>query len=109
MSRTPKHGLGPRLGRFYTQLKFRARTKGQALNLTWQEYQNAVESKHCYYCNGPLPRTGHGLDRMDNTLGYSADNVVACCGNCNFRKGKLESAGFKWPRIRDLMFELLAE
>jgi len=34
----------------------------------------------CYYCN-----TEHalGLDRIDNTLGHSLQNVRSCCEKCN--------------------------
>ena len=28
----------------------------------------------------------HGLDRVDNEKGYSIDNVVTCCEQCNVAK-----------------------
>lgn len=31
--------------------------------------------------------TYNGIDRIDNELGYIVDNVVACCGTCNYAKG----------------------
>ena len=37
----------------------------------------------CTYCDGFLPKTGHGLDRLDNSIGYELTNVVPCCGFCN--------------------------
>ena len=27
-----------------------------------------------------------GIDRVDNTLGYTSNNVVSCCTECNFMK-----------------------
>lgn len=27
------------------------------------------------------------LDRKDNSRGYDIDNVVVCCGRCNYAKG----------------------
>lgn len=50
----------------------------------------------CFYCGSPPCRTRrgpggdftyNGIDRLNNDLGYSIDNVVACCTRCNFKKG----------------------
>ena len=41
----------------------------------------------CYYCNLELNETGIGLDRLDNKNGYNIDNVVPCCGPCNYTRG----------------------
>ena len=38
----------------------------------------------CFYC-GNIPTT-IGLDRIDNDKGYTMDNIVPCCGDCNFAK-----------------------
>lgn len=35
----------------------------------------------CSYCD---VENGHGLDRLDNTLGHSENNVVSCCEKCNY-------------------------
>ena len=40
----------------------------------------------CAYCE---VENGHGLDRLDNALGHSKDNVVSCCEKCNFILGDL--------------------
>lgn len=43
----------------------------------------------CYYCNNKLcqkSRTGIGLDRLDNSMGYAYDNVVSCGKVCNLIK-----------------------
>lgn len=42
----------------------------------------------CHYC-GTAPQTIHGIDRMDNGLGYVPDNIVSCCTTCNFAKGTM--------------------
>ena len=59
----------------------------------------------CYYC-GALPRQilymkklngtyiYNGVDRMNNTLGYSIDNVVPCCGECNRIKLNIDHDAF---------------
>lgn len=48
----------------------------------------------CFYCNGMLDtdkRKGHRLDRLDNNLGYTLENVVTCCGFCNKIKREILS------------------
>ena len=37
--------------------------------------------KDCTYCGDQVD--GIGLDRVDNSKGYTVDNVVPCCGECN--------------------------
>jgi hypothetical protein len=36
----------------------------------------------------------NGLDRVDNSRGYTIDNVVACCGTCNMAKRAMSYRGF---------------
>lgn len=40
-------------------------------------------SNNCHYCHGKLNETSVGLDRKDNSKGYTLDNVVPCCAACN--------------------------
>jgi hypothetical protein len=41
----------------------------------------------CYIC-GKKSSDEHknGIDRYDNTKGYTLDNIRSCCWNCNFMK-----------------------
>jgi hypothetical protein len=56
---------------------------------------------NCHYC-GIEPRQKrhnnkilyNGIDRLDNTKGYIEGNCVACCGTCNWMKGKLSVGDF---------------
>ena len=59
-------------------------------NLEWSidpEAYAILVNQPCFYCGGPLNETGTGLDRIDNSLGYSPDNVLPCCRSCNRVKG----------------------
>jgi len=38
----------------------------------------------CYYCGDNIETIG--LDRLNNTKGYSLDNIVSCCTPCNMMK-----------------------
>jgi len=48
-----------------------------------------LASLPCFYCAVDFSPTtsGVGLDRLDNSKGYTLSNVVACCGACNFIRG----------------------
>ena len=43
--------------------------------------------KPCHYCGGVI--TTIGLDRVDNAVGYTMDNVVSCCEVCNVIKNTI--------------------
>ena len=76
--RTPK-------GQF-AYLKTRAKARNIEVTLTEQEFLE-TRGQNCCYCNDPLPEVGYGLDRIDSVKGYTADNIVPCCGVCNRIKG----------------------
>lgn len=57
--------------------------KKYSWELTEDEYCQLI-ALPCTYCGFPTyDATGIGLDRIDNTKGYSPDNVLPCCGECN--------------------------
>lgn len=97
-NRTPK-------GRFSAAKHRAVKVKNLSWELTLEQY-SAFISLPCHYCGKSLNETSCGLDRLDNRLGYTLGNVVPCCKDCNFQKGSLEHAGFRYPRIMELMREL---
>lgn len=66
--------------------------------ISWNLTENQVFDlifNNCEYCGiEPKVPTNYltnkiiinGIDRVDNTRGYEADNVVTCCSMCNFSK-----------------------
>ena len=42
--------------------------------------------KQCVYCGAD---NAHGVDRLDNTIGYTKNNSVSCCWFCNRAKGPI--------------------
>jgi hypothetical protein len=67
----------------YSVGKACAKRTGRIWALSLPQYAAIVSAGTCYYCTGPLPETGHGLDRVDNARGYETGNVLPCCGECN--------------------------
>lgn len=84
-----------RRGALYREYEFK---------LTKEEFRT-LTSSNCFYCNiEPHQKvqqntyngqyTYNGIDRVDNKLGYTIDNVVPCCGVCNQLKGSLDTKIF---------------
>jgi len=71
-----------------------AENRGISFEITKDEFRE-ITQKDCFYC-GESPkriRKGalgdyvyNGIDRVDSSKGYVIENVVPCCGNCNFAK-----------------------
>ncbi len=88
----------------YLVYKSAACKRGYEWALTRQEVTD-LSQQVCHYC-GAEPsniRTMHdvegvllynGLDRVDNMLGYTRDNVVPCCGVCNRAKLNMSYSEF---------------
>lgn len=84
--------------------KRHAQDRGFEWKLT-REQVAWIISKDCHYCGSPpantkttkntlTPLKYSGLDRADNTKGYSVENVVPCCRICNRAKQTLTVAEF---------------
>jgi hypothetical protein len=74
--------------------KKRAVNMGLEFNLTQDQFNHLVNS-NCFYCDKVKTNTHrNGVDRMDNKVGYTLDNCVACCGQCNQMKCQLTDADY---------------
>ena len=65
----------------YSYYQTNAKNKGFIFNITFNEFSKLL-NEPCYYCGGE----GHGVDRLDSSIGYLKDNIVSCCSMCNFMK-----------------------
>lgn len=81
----------------YQDYRKGARRREYDFELSVEEFEE-ITMRDCYYC-GAIPSkvikvpsgseyTYNGIDRVDNTKGYTLDNVVAACTTCN--KAKLQ-------------------
>lgn len=52
---------------------------------------DVMTSKECYLC-GKRTNEDHtnGIDRIDNSKGYTLDNCLPCCGDCNYLKNNYD-------------------
>ncbi|ABT15204.1 Srd anti-sigma factor [Paramecium bursaria Chlorella virus NY2A] len=71
-------------GHMYDDYKSRM---NKDFDLTKEQYYNFHDGD-CVYC-GRESANGHmnGIDRVNNDIGYTVDNCVSCCGDCNYAKG----------------------
>lgn len=89
--------------RLFNDYKKSAEKRGYSFELEESVFKKIIESR-CYYCDaGPSPRykkqvvhtlLANGIDRINNNIGYTESNVVACCKNCNMAKGSLTQTDF---------------
>ena len=63
-----------------------AKNRGLANELTKEEWLKLTQ-EDCYYCHCTSNYGFSGVDRVDNTHGYTTENTVSCCGQCNWEKG----------------------
>lgn len=84
-------------------------------NLDFDKFYELTQ-KTCYHC-GAFPNQKYlvknvtdnlgnyiynGLDRIDNLKGYNSDNVIPCCGTCNFMRHTLSLDEF-YKKIRQII------
>jgi hypothetical protein len=71
------------LKRKHSKYKASAKTRGYVYILTVEDLRKYYK-QNCYYCNNPV--NDISLDRIDNNIGYTSDNIVSCCIKCNVMK-----------------------
>jgi len=75
-------------------------------NLTFEQWSDMIQQS-CHVCGAsPTLREGkvhmmvgtrvpiNGLDRIDNSIGYTLNNVRPCCSTCNYMKHRLNENEF---------------
>jgi hypothetical protein len=98
----------------YNNYKNNAKTKGIEFSVDFDKFSELVKNK-CHYCDhDPVLRDFskyvgadysrnfatamttrvNGLDKVDPDRGYTLDNVVPCCSDCNYAKHRLSQPAF---------------
>jgi hypothetical protein len=75
----------------YASYKRGAEARGLSFDLTLEEFAK-LWNKPCTYCAEPVE--GIGIDRIDNSKGYTIDNTCSCCTICNMMKHKMSQEDF---------------
>lgn len=83
----------------WMSLRTNAKSRNLNVDLTFDEFCELAKD-NCFYCDGePVLKHGYkdwqsevylnGIDQMDNSFGYTLENSVACCYQCNWSKRDL--------------------
>lgn len=74
----------------YASYRYHAKERNIPFHLTKDEFLTFWQAD-CFYCGDQI--TTVGIDRIDNAIGYTMNNCVACCWECNRIKSscKIES------------------
>jgi hypothetical protein len=89
----------------YGIYKRQAEKRNKSWNIPKDDFRKLTKLP-CHYCGTPPSQSCgssrgngkyvyNGLDRVDNNLGYELENVVPCCGYCNYMKMKIPVYEFK--------------
>lgn len=89
---------------YYRSYSRRAKDKNIEFDLSIDKFKSLTEDI-CYYCKstpaGKIDNKWHygysvhnGIDRIDNTRGYTLDNCVTCCKRCNQAKNDMTKFEF---------------
>jgi hypothetical protein len=90
---------------FYLSYVNSSRRNNRGFSLSRDEFR-IISQKLCFYCNeSPLdehrgtkwarkPYVGSGIDRYDNTKGYTIENMRPCCKRCNYLKSDMHGDDF---------------
>lgn len=94
---------GTALRALYARFKYQAIKRNLEFKLTIEQVENLI-SKECYYCavkpNNYLSvhkvsnLIYSGIDRRNNSKGYTVENCVASCWGCNRMKGSMSEDEF---------------
>jgi hypothetical protein len=81
-----------------------AKRRNLPFELTEEEAFSFID-KICFYCGSPpsslmvhykgqTPMPYTGIDRVDNSIGYTMNNLVPCCYSCNVAKAGMSMKEF---------------
>jgi hypothetical protein len=82
------------LNSIYASYRSNAKSRNYVFELNKEEFKILINS-NCFYCGQePLNIFNktyynliyNGIDRIDNEVGYTTNNTVACCKMCNISK-----------------------
>lgn len=106
-----KDGFHTASHKLFHRYKQNAEKRKYSFNLSFKAFQEIIVQP-CHYCgvsssiaidvsliNEERKYRFNGVDRVDNTLGYSVENVVPCCSMCNNAKATSTTEEFlSWAK-----------
>jgi hypothetical protein len=103
------------INEIYRSYKYGAMARNHEFSLSVEQFRSLI-SLNCFYCgeapSRPRKTTNkfgaicvNGIDRIDNSKGYTVENSVPCCDKCNHGKKDYSYSEFvDWiKRVADYM------
>jgi len=84
----------------YTAGKCSAKERGLIFDISFEFYVENIFHKPCVYCGDVVLTVG--MDRVDNSLGYTEENVAPCCQICN-RMKMAHSSEFFYDHLKKIL------
>lgn len=80
----------------YTELIKRCEDKNFECEISKEKFHK-IKSNDCYMCSKSSDENHvNGIDRIDSTIGYTKENCLPCCSNCNYMKKNYNFDAFVW-------------
>lgn len=80
-----KHENYNNIPRYYKEYIISSNKRGYSMELQYEDFKEMV-LKPCYYCTSQKDNEVNGIDRVDNSKGYTKENCVSSCQTCNRMK-----------------------
>lgn len=82
----------------YAKFKYEANKRNKVFEITEEQFMDKKRNG-CYLCG--ISKLLHiGIDRIDNSIGYTFDNTAGCCTTCNMMKWRHDKTEFIATCIR---------
>lgn len=65
----------------FNSYKVAAKKRGFSFDVSFEQFAKFI-GLPCIYCGD----TARGIDRVENSKGYTIENMASCCGKCNHMK-----------------------
>jgi len=93
--------------KLFVAYKYSAVKRNITFEISFEEFK-ILTSQNCTYCgispeqiiiSGYSEYRYNGIDRVDNNLGYTKDNIITCCKKCNYSKSNFSQDDFyQWAK-----------
>lgn len=102
------------LAQHYVNKARNAKSRGIEFTLTLADMRKLLKTKKCFYTGQPLVfgevPNGFTIDRVDNTIGYTKENSVACAHWVNaWKNSVLENTSSSTYITKENLFKILSK
>jgi hypothetical protein len=74
----------------YNEYMYNALRRNKSFEISEQKFEE-TRILNCYLCDLSVP---NGIDRLNNDIGYTDENIRPCCSTCNYMKCDYNLDGF---------------